>query len=412
MPDSAPRTVLFLHRGGAQIRGSEDALLALLDGLDRDSYRPVVLFSDPVLHAPLRARGIEGWRHDFPDLMVARGDTRLPVGRFLRSLVALDRAARETGAGMVFSNGGAPCQAGVPVARRLGIPILCLLHHPAPRHYLRGWMTDRVDELLFISRFTAEHTRERTGRGGTLVPAAVDARGRFAPLEQRDPVYRRMLGVAPDDVVFAQVGALVPHKEHALLLEAFSRVVAEIPRARLVIVGAGPEEGRLRETTEARGLAGSVVFTGFVDDTAFWLRHVVDVHVLASREEGLGLATLEASACALPVVGADGSGVGETIVHGRTGFLFPTGDAAALADAMLRLARDPELRAAMGRAGRELVLDRFSPDAHRDAVDRILRAHLPDRDPHRAGVREGHAPTPTPIGPRETFAADPTAAAG
>jgi L-malate glycosyltransferase len=415
MRGAAPRTVLFLHRGGGQLRGSEDALLSLLDGLDRDLHRPVVLFSDPVLAAPLEARGIDGRLHDFPELMVSLGEIRLPLLRYLRALGSMIRIAREVDAELVFCSGGGPCQLGVPVAHRLGIPSVCLLHHPAPRGYLRLWLADRVDELLFISRFTAGHTRERIGRGGTLIPLGVDARGRYAPPARRDPAYRRMLGIAPGDVAFAQVGALVPHKEHGLLLEAFSRVAAEIPRARLLIVGAGPEEARLREMVETRGLARSVVFTGYVDDPAFWLRHVADAHVLASREEGLGLATLEASACGLPVVGGDGTGVRETIEHGRTGFLFPPGDAAALADAMLRLARDPELRAAMGRAGRELVLDRFSPDAYRDAVHRVLRAHL-DRQPREIGAigeirgERGEA-SPLTLAPRESLVPDSTAAA-
>ena len=166
MRDAAPRTVLFLHRGGGQLRGSEDALLSLLDGLDRDLHRPVVLFSDPVLAAPLEARGIDGRLHDFPELMLSRREMRIPVVRYLRALASMLRIARGVDAGLVVCSGGLPCQLGVPVARRLGIPSVCLLHHPAPRGYLRAWMADRVDELLFISRFTAEHSRGSIGRGG------------------------------------------------------------------------------------------------------------------------------------------------------------------------------------------------------------------------------------------------------
>jgi glycosyltransferase involved in cell wall biosynthesis len=377
MPE--PRTVLVLHRGGGQLRGSEDALLTLLEGIDRKSFQPLVLHSHPVLSDPLRRMGIEAMSWPFPELLLSPSEARLPVFEYLRSLRRMHALARSRRAELVLCNGGGPCQLGVPVARRLKLPLVCLLHHPAPHACHRAWLTRCADVLVFASAFTAAHTRERTGRDGVVVPIGIDLRGHFTPAPRRDPSVRAGMGIAPDEVVFAQVGALVPEKEHALLLHAFARVVRTLSTARLLVIGEGPETATLRTLAANLGLSSRVTFTGRVDDVAIHLRHVVDVNVLASREEGLGLVNLQASACAVPNVACDATGVREGVGHGRTGLLFPAGDAGALAAFMIRLGGDPSLRRRMGEEGRAFAVEHFSRETYcarmRAVLDDALRAH-------------------------------------
>ncbi|HSU13283.1 glycosyltransferase family 4 protein [Longimicrobium sp.] len=379
-PEAArARTVLVLHRGGGQIRGSEEVLLAFLAGLRRDRFRPVVLHSDPVLREPLAALGVEGAVHDFPEILLSRGEPKLPLLRWFGALRRMTAVARAERAELVLASGGGPCQLGVPVARRLGVPLVCLLHHPAPAYLHRAWLTRRADRHVFISRFTADHTRERIGRGGVVVAPGIDVHGRFTPPARRDPAVRLKMGIATDEVVFAQVGALVPHKEHALLLDAFARVRRIRPNVRLLVIGAGPEEARLRERALGLGLESAVTFTGRVDDVVPFLRHVVDVNVLASREEGLGLVNVEAAACRIPTVAADATGVRESVVHGHTGLLFPPGEVGALASFMLRLARDAALRAAMGAEGRAFAVERFSLERFNARMEAVLEDALVPR---------------------------------
>jgi glycosyltransferase involved in cell wall biosynthesis len=99
--------------------------------------------------------------------------------------------------------------------------------------------------------------------------------------------------------------------------------------------------------------------------------------VLSSDEEGLGIVNLEAMASGLPVVSTDCGGPATSIVDGETGFLTPVGDAGALAERMQRLLEDPTLCQRMGRAGRQVVEERFSLAAagrvFLDAYDEILR---------------------------------------
>jgi glycosyltransferase involved in cell wall biosynthesis len=225
--------------------------------------------------------------------------------------------------------------------------------------------------MVYTSEFTAAHTRARIGGRGEVAHIGIDVE-RFAP-RTPDADLRRSHGIAPDDVVFAQVGALVPSKGHRLLLAAFERVAAALPSARLLIIGGGPESGALEQWVHEHGLSGRVHLLGYVADARSFFRHVIDVNVLASEEEGLGLVNLEASACELPTIGTEATGIRETIVHGSTGYLFPPADAEALAGYMMQLGRDAELRTALGREGRQFVAREFSVTAYSERVQRVMR---------------------------------------
>ena len=372
---STPKTLLILHRGGSQIRGSEEALFRLIDGLDPDRFRPVVLCSDAVLGAQLGSRAIAWQLQVFPEILVSRGEQRLPLSAYAKAISSVVRFGRSHHADVVLCSGGGPCQLGVPSGRLLRVPVVGLFHHPAPRNYHRFWLTRRVSRMIYTSRYTAEHSAEHLGPKGDVVYIGIDARGRYAAVE-RDAGVRAQMGIAPNDVVFGQVGALVPHKGHDVLLAAFARVAAEFPHSRLLIVGTGPQLARLEETVRARGLEERVTFTGYVPDTRLFFQHVLDVNVLASHEEGFGLVNLEASACGLPNIATDGTGIRETVVAGETGFLFPDGDSNALADEMLRLGHDAALRRRLGTNGRELVVTRFAVDAYADHIQQLLQATL------------------------------------
>jgi glycosyltransferase involved in cell wall biosynthesis len=164
-------------------------------------------------------------------------------------------------------------------------------------------------------------------------------------------------GAALPQVRFGIAARMVPEKDLFTLLRAFDLVAKELPEAELMIAG----DGQLWDsvTTFARELAhrDRVTFLGAVADTSQFLSKL-DIFVLSSVSEGLPLVVLEAMAAGLPVVSTRAGGVEEAALDGHNAYLAAPGDPHALAEAMMRMAREPEL-ARMGVLGRQIVQDRF-----------------------------------------------------
>ncbi len=188
---------------------------------------------------------------------------------------------------------------------------------------------------------------------------------------------KRALGLPADAPVAGVVGRLSPEKGQAVALEAWTRVAAARPGARLLLVGAGADDDALRVRAAELGLEALVHFAGFQDDPAPYLS-ACDVVLVPSLKEGLGFAALEAMALERPVVASNTGGLPEAVADGETGLLVPPGDASALADAVLALIADPTRRAALGRAGRARVEAHFDADRQFDQLRRVLAEVTPD----------------------------------
>jgi glycosyltransferase involved in cell wall biosynthesis len=150
---------------------------------------------------------------------------------------------------------------------------------------------------------------------------------------------------------------LVEQKGIDVLLDAWAKVVAELPDWRLALVGDGPLTGELKEQARKLGVADSIDWIGHVSDPFPFLRGA-KFFVMTSRFEGTPNALLEAMACGLPAVVSDASpGPCELIGSGdgAAGVIVPVEDASATADAIIRLARDETLRRRLGLVARERV---------------------------------------------------------
>jgi glycosyltransferase involved in cell wall biosynthesis len=160
---------------------------------------------------------------------------------------------------------------------------------------------------------------------------------------------RARLGVPPDAFAIVAIGRIVPIKRLDRLVDAVALVVATVSRAHLYLVGGGAARTALERRVAESGLGGHVSFVGWSAEAPDWYA-AADVVALTSDREGTPLALIEAAAAARPVVATDVGGVADVVDEGQTGFLVAPSDTSGFADRLIRLARDPGLRAAMSAA--------------------------------------------------------------
>jgi glycosyltransferase involved in cell wall biosynthesis len=195
---------------------------------------------------------------------------------------------------------------------------------------------------------------------------------------------RRELGLAENDLVLFQVARLDPIKDHLTALRALQRLRQWRDDVRLVIVGEGPTEATIRQFVREGGLESHVHMLGLRADVARLLP-AGDAFLLTSVSEGIPLTVIEAMAAGLPVVATRVGGMAEVVEDGRTGLLAPAGDAEALAESVMRLARDPGLAAEMGRWGRARAWAEFSEAHMHERYGQLYREML--------GVSNGRYPS-------------------
>ena len=204
------------------------------------------------------------------------------------------------------------------------------------------------------------------------IPNGVDTQ-RFRP---RPPAarmaMRHALGLEADALVFGCVARMTPEKRHVDLVDAFARVHAVFPNARLALMGDGPLRGELEARADRLGVAGAVSMLGMRPDVESILP-ALDVGMLASSTEGMSNAILEMMACGLPMIATDVGGNPSLVRAGATGLLVPACLPGKLAEAMQELAGNPALRRRMGESARSRIEREFSLAAMVHAFDHAYR---------------------------------------
>ena len=193
--------------------------------------------------------------------------------------------------------------------------------------------------------------------------------GNGVDLDRFDPVRlgsarkaaREVMGASSDDVVVGLVGRLVAEKGYREVFAAARMVRDRHPHVRFVVIG--PDDPAKADGISAAELAnasdhGGVTFLGARDDVDA-LYTGMDLYVLASHREGFPRSAMEAAAMGLPIIATDIRGCRQVVDHGRTGVLVPVDDAVAIAEAVSWLATEPDVRAAMGTAGRARAATNF-----------------------------------------------------
>lgn len=251
-----------------------------------------------------------------------------------------------------------------------------LVLRPLVRHLLRlvcnqpgsAVIVQNADDLAFISRLgLSRDTPLSLIRGSGVDTSRFSQAGRSA-------------SGAGASLTILFVGRLLFDKGVVDFVEMASRCREEADLQLRFLIAGEPDPGNPAsvpaEQLQCWKNAGIVEFLGHVEDMPALLAGI-DVVVLPSRAEGAPRSLIEAAACGIPAVTTDVPGCREVVLDGRNGFVVPLHDVDALTGAVLRLARDSELRQRMGEAGRQLVLDSLDQKIVFERTVDVYRALLP-----------------------------------
>jgi glycosyltransferase involved in cell wall biosynthesis len=387
-PRSAGRRIRLLYVAANFVTGgAERHLLEMWRRLDRSRFdvRAAVLKREGAFTPQFEALGIP-----ILDLGVGR---RLYDPSGVRGLLRLVSLVRAFDPDVIHGYLFGPNLFAALAGRACGVPVVCVAKRnvdafETPRQIAIQRLAHRLaTHVTAVSREVGESSvalgvpRERI----TVIENGVDV-GRFAALAPAAAI-PGLPARAPGVPLIGSVGCLAPRKDFGTLLEALARLAQSGAAFHCAIAGEGPDRAALEERAGRPDLAGRVTFLGERGDVDTMLPSF-DVFVLSSREEGIPNALLEAMAAARPCVATRVGGNAEVLADGRTGWLVPAQDPAALAGALASVLGDPAEAVRRGAAAREAMIAERSIDAMVRRHEAFYAAALERTAPSRLRVRE------------------------
>src|SRR5437879_2837472 len=368
------RTILYLQ-GINEIGGAERALLSVLERLDRTYWQPAVACpATGPLVTELKSQGVPTYPMVFPAWRkLTHVLWRVPAWLKLARLVQAIRPA------LVHVNDLYWVPQALLATRRRNIPVVVTVRQNFKLARVRQYRLDQAGFVVTVSNAARD----------VLIKAGVPAErvrtiytgvdpDRFSPEYDGTPV-RKQLGIPTEAPVIGCLANVLEIKGYDILLEAFDDVVKVHPTAHLLIVGRDTSSygGEMRALANRLGVAERTHFAGFQPDVRPYLA-AMNLVVLPSRSEALGLALLEAMAMGKAVVASAVGGIPEIVADGVTGKLVPPEDPTALSRAIIELLSHPERLIEGGRQGRKRIHSSFTVEAETQALESIYRFLLKD----------------------------------
>lgn len=247
--------------------------------------------------------------------------------------------------------------------------------HTPHGHNLYGYFSQRRSAIIarlekFLTRFTDEIIALTELEKSDYASYGVAEAGKVSVIYQGlelDKLTRdwksvcslkNTLKIRPEDRVVGMVGRLEPVKGSPIFIEAAARIAKRFSDARFLIAGEGSLRLAMEKRAQDLGISAKVIFAGWREDIPDIIS-LMDIMVLPSLNEAVGIALIEAQAEGVPVVASKVGGIPEVVKDQKTGILVPPSDVAAIAEAVISLLNDKSKRAGMGEAGKVWVHDRF-----------------------------------------------------
>jgi len=342
--------------------GAETVLLDIIRSLDRSRFEPIVATpAGSALMAPLGASGIRCIATPLPPLNTRNPLALLPVVQSIRHLRAI---ILQEHINLVHAN-TVRAHILAALATPSHIPLIWHLHDDTFPRGLFSLLQRRPCRIIANSHFIASHYGLTNEPRCTVVYNGVA----IEPLAARHAALRTQWHIPEDSPLIVNVGRLARWKGQDVFIKAAALVIAQCPQARFMIVGGYERDdqgqgelsgGRayydeLVALRDSLGLTDHVVFTDHIADMQpVYAAADLVVHT-ATRPEPFGRVIVEAMAAGVPVIASNSGGPAEIVVDGECGYLIPPGNPSTLAESMLKLMADSDLRQQMGRTGRQRV---------------------------------------------------------
>ena len=282
--------------------------------------------------------------------------------KIIFSFLKLRKVAKELQIDLVHSHSRTTQVLGNLLSRVLAIPHIFTCH---------GFFKPKLSRLLFpcwgkgviaISREVKEHLindLKLDEKKITVINNGIDT-DRFGDFSTRDLI-RKNLKIESNAFLVGIIARLSDVKGHLYLIRAMQKVLKIFPTAKLLIVGQGKMKDLLVKEVNLLGIQESVIFILAADNTTEMLS-AMDIFVMPSLREGLGLALMEAMAQGLAVVGSSVGGI-KTLIQDRVnGLLVAATDVPGLAKAITQLLQDPNQRSNLGIKARKFIIENFSKE--------------------------------------------------
>lgn len=411
MTKAGAQPILFVENG-IGYGGAVICLRHLIRNLDRSRYRPIVvtgrtgepyqeLKSESEWH-PIRDRLIDtpGWRSRIGSLpipssltfvrrillqVVARIDDLCNFLPFLLRLFFLAIRLRPV---LIHANNEPFCnRAAVLVGQIMRIPVICHVRGEQPNTKLARTLYGMPDMLVAVSRWIYDSLATLSIRPDKRLYVYDGIELDKLDIHADGNAFRRCFGIPSEAFAVGLVGLLIPWKGQQLFLDAGLQLLESIPNLFLAIVGGTPDECRayeetLRIRTSGPEFRNRVIFTGHIASMAE-VYNGLDIVVSASTTpEPLGTVVIESLAMGRPLVAPNHGGAAEMVEHDQTGLLFEPGNAASLAEKILRFHDHRDLAKKHGAAARGHALRTFSISEHAEKIQRIYEQVITKRTKH------------------------------
>lgn len=370
--------------------GAQRCMITLAQGLKARGYEPIIATGkEGDLSRSARSAGLTVEIIPIPKsldifggaaLRASPGHKMLLMIEVLRYGVRVARHAKRRGVDVLFANELRSLLFLLLSKVRLGRPLIWAIHGGPPHGRLSSFAARVADRMMLISKASAkaipDPTRQQVRSKMFLNYMGIDV-SQYRASRSRDErmAIRRRFGLAEDTVLITTAGSIVHRKGYDTLLSALEEIRGDGVPVHLAIAGDLPPGGDpeymagLHRHVAEKKLP--VTFLGWLDDLPELLA-ASDIFALVSREEGLGIVTLEAMATSLPVIVTYAGGSEETVVDGESGLIIQPDDPAALADRLRMLVGDPALRFRLGEKARQRCEEMFSVVAYQERFSELV----------------------------------------